>query len=355
MLPRRKSRALFKKSQQRMRRFPIESFQLPICAVSSLSLLNNTRPAQPNASLSISSHCFVTIMPASLVIHPNATAKEMADVMMPLYISDREKFMRAVTIVKHANRHTRPLFPSNVVLNEIPTIPESEREAFKAKYINTNKLNYEDPEAIDRCKSNGRPVQYTRWRWALDNFDTYINMLRVYGHDDDKIQRMLDGVPMCFASKQAYDELRVALKKLAPAIAEEMDWGNVGFVFTGSSVPGFSQNPVKGFRDLPSKITDPMKSDVDICIVADGVNVKVAQCHNDGDEFLEPKRAYPTTVTEILSGMRFGCKDVSEFSKTVAKFYEEWSKKLPGGLQLTFCEDDTDIPPWEARVNIRDI
>lgn len=138
------------------------------------------------------------------VIPPNATDKQMAELFMPLYVEDREKFMRAVTMVKHANRHTRPLFPTGVKLSDIPKIPESETEAFKEKHINTNKLKWGTPEATERCKSNGRPVQYLRWRWALDNFNTYVNMLRVYGHDDTKIALMLEGVPMCLKSREAF-------------------------------------------------------------------------------------------------------------------------------------------------------
>jgi hypothetical protein len=36
-------------------------------------------------------------------------------------------------------------------------------------------------------------------------------------------------------------------------------------------------------------------------------------------------------------------------------FFEEWSKKLPGGLQLTFAEDENDTPPWEIRVPLDDV
>lgn len=262
--------------------------------------------------------------------------------------------MRAVIMVRHAHRHTRPQFPENVNVKDIPAVPADEVDAFKSKHINSEKLKWDSPEGTERC-DNVRSVQYTRWRWALNNIDTFVNMLRLYGHSDDSIQRMLKGIPMCLPSENAYIELRNGLKKLAAEIETEMHWKNVGFVFTGSSVPGFSQNPLKGFRDLPSKITDPEKSDVDICIVADGINISVAECHSDGDEYMEPKYAFPTTVTEITSGMRFGCKNLAEFCKAAAKFSEEWSAKLVGGLQLTFCEDDTDIPPWEARINMRDL
>ncbi|MEM9022509.1 MAG: hypothetical protein AAGB22_02115 [Bacteroidota bacterium] len=291
---------------------------------------------------------------AGATIPPNATEEQMVDALMPLFQEDAARFNRAVVRVKQLNRQTRPLFPGGVSVASVPPVPPAEKDAFKARYISSKYLPYESDEANLRLKSNGRPEQYARWRWALNNLPTYINMLREYGHPDDAIERMLDGVPMCFKTRADYDGLRAALRDLAPRVAAEMDWGNVGFVVTGSSVPGFSQNPLKGIAGLPSKITDPTSSDVDICVVADGVNVTVAQRlrANDADKQTEPRWSFPTTASEITNGMRYGCKDVSKFSTTVGEFYDKWSQILPGGLQITFCEDDTDLPPWESRIDI---
>ena len=62
--------------------------------------------------------------------------------------------------------------------------------------------------------------------------------------------------------------LRAALGELEAEIEAEEDWSHVQFVHTGSSVPGFSPNPRKGHRNLPSNITNPSKSDVGVCIAA---------------------------------------------------------------------------------------
>ena len=82
-------------------------------------------------------------------------------------------------------------------------------------------------------------------------------------------------------------------------------------------------------QELPSKITDATKSDVDICIVADGVNITVAQRHaNDVDNAsssdgsvaaavvrAEPTKSFVTTCSQFTSAIRFGCKDLSQFCK----------------------------------------
>eukprot|EP00171_Calliarthron_tuberculosum_P023768 IDg23768t1 len=65
----------------------------------------------------------------------------------------------------------------------------------------------------------------------------------------------------------------------------------------------------------------------------------------------EPKRCFATTCSATSSATRFGCKDISAVSQAIHKFYLEWSVRLPGGLQFTFCEDDNPTPPWEARID----
>ena len=51
--------------------------------------------------------------------------------------------------------------------------------------------------------------------------------------------------------------------------------------------------------------------------------------------------------------MRYGLRDMAQYeSAAMAAFLAEWTAKLPGGLQLTMCEDALDIPPWESRIPI---
>lgn len=276
---------------------------------------------------------------------------DLVDVLTPLYRADRGKVLRAVAAVKTANRTTRPLFPDGVDVRAVPRVPADEVDAFVSEHISDVYVSWDHPSRPGRMANNGRPAQFARWNWVLSNMETYVNMLRVKGFEDDRIIEMMGGMPLCMPSREAFDELRGALARLAPAIEEEKGWRNVGFVFTGSSVPGFSQNPLKGFPNRPGRITNATSSDVDICIVGDGINLTVSKLIGRDAMAMEPKRAYPTTINEISSGLRYGCTDLVHFCKAAAVFYDEWSVKLPGGLQFTFCEDDTDIPPWEAYID----
>ncbi len=289
---------------------------------------------------------------ASITIDPTQDEENISQKLQEFYIADAAKFQRIVAQVEVACRSTKPKFPGKVVVSDIERVPEAEVEIFKAKHVNMEKLSYDSEEAKNRLK-RVRELQYDRWQWACANLTTYVNMLRVCGHSDVKIQAMFDGIPMCFKNPGAYLELRKALKQLGEEIEAEMGWTNVNFVITGSSVPGFSQNPVKGFADTPSKITSATKSDVDICIVGDGVNKTMTDRLEAG--MSEPKRCFATTCSATNSATRFGIKDLSIVCKSADKFYAEWSKKLPGGLQFTFSEDDNPTPPWEARIDTTEV
>ena len=199
---------------------------------------------------------------------------------------------------------------------EVHDIPRGNLDELRQTNIDKTKLPKSDPEAVDRRKC-GRAIQFRRWQWAKDNITTYVNVLRAAGHADDRIQNMLDGVPLCFANAEEYTTFCRALHSMAPAIEAEMGWRKCGFVFTGSCVPGFSQNPAKGMRDVPSSIVDVGKSDVDICIVADGVNNVVTKLLSQ-DQASEPQKLFITTCTPQMEGVRFGCKNISAFCKAAA-------------------------------------
>lgn len=289
---------------------------------------------------------------SSVTIDPAAPAATTAEALLPYYMADSAKFQRIMAQIEVAGRSTKPKFPTKTNLAGIKHVPEAEQEAFKAAHISMTKLKYHDPEAARRMKKV-RDLQYERWQWACDNTEAYVNMLRLSGFSDERIQAMYDGTPLCFESPEAYREIRVALKQLGKDIEKEMGWTNVNFIITGSSVPGFSQNPLKGHSELPSKITSTSKSDVDVCVSADGINQTMAQLSEAGSS--EPKACFATTCSATTSATRFGCKDISVVCKAAAKFHTEWNEKLPGGLQFTFSEDDNPTPPWEARINTTDV
>ena len=218
-----------------------------------------------------------------------------------LRASDPEGFDRLVALIKYRATTPYPRFPQGLDATAVPELPADEVDAFKSENIDNTKIKDDTPEYHERTSSEYavREAQYARWRWACTHFETYCNMLRVSGHPTESVQAMLKGRPLCFPDQKSFSELVAGLQELGPQLETAMGCANLGFVFTGSSVVGFSQNPLKGnhahanprptvdpcflicrpphpaLREgkylIPSKITSKTKSDVDICIKADGI------------------------------------------------------------------------------------
>lgn len=286
-----------------------------------------------------------------VTIHNGDPIEETASKLLPLYLNDPERFERIVARIRTRGRSSRPRFPE-VLLENITPVPKDEVDEFKKQHVDMSYIHWGEPGADERAK-DVRNLQYARWNWACDYIDIYLNVLRVCGFDDTRIQNMLDGTPLCFKNPDVYAELRAALKKLTADIEKEKGWTGVGYVITGSSVAGFSQNPLKGVADRPTRITDEDSSDVDICIVGDGINRWMMDRMDKGED--EPAFLFPTTCSPTSSATRFGCRDLSKLSSVIGEFHKIWSQKLSGGLQLTFAEDDAPTPPWEARINISNV
>jgi len=245
--------------------------------------------------------------------------------------------------------HSAPLFGFNGKVADVKPVPEAEVAAFKEKYTSDAYKKYDSDFA---SQVNGSPylvrkIQFNRWRFAQKNPEIVINCLRVKGFTDTQIQDMFDGCPLCFETVAAYKEFSAACSKLV-AILEPADipFQNIRVIVTGSSVPGFSQNPLKGITNQPSKITDTESSDVDICFVADGITEWINGLNLDA----AVHRKYPSTCAPKLSATRVGFKSKT-FAQVVPKemydFWKSWDDKLSGGLQITFQDSGADLPPWE--------
>lgn len=273
------------------------------------------------------------------------TRKAVVDQLMTFWKEEPKAYSQLMAELNSKCQSTRCGLPQ-LVVSEVPPIAPEEAEAFAAKHVNSE--YHHDSDVSTERFANSTDIQYTRWDWTIKNTTTYVNVMRAAGHGDDAIQGVFDGRPLCWKDKALWDEFCAACGAFQKAVAAEKGWTLCRMVHTGSAVPGFSQNPAKGFRDLPSKITNPAKSDVDICIVANGVNNTFMALEQDDTK--KTKR-YPSTTGYYNKGMRFAVKfDMKDFSKAVDDFYKTWSAKLPGGLQLTFAEDDQGVPPWEMYI-----
>jgi len=209
-------------------------------------------------------------------------------------------------------------------------------------------------DSADKQNEFSRSLQYKRWEWARGHEWDYLTTLRIRGFSDENIQAMCEGKrPLCFVNHAEHEEWCKSLGELAKDLEHQFGWKNVQFVQTGSSVVGFSTNPMKGVADRPTKITTTDVSDVDLVIVGSGIK-----------EFLEEKakklgkplgHSFPSTRTKTGAfGLRVGCRAPEEVGDKLKNWYDIWATKFEkrGGLQITFDTDPAPhIPPWESWVH----
>jgi len=243
---------------------------------------------------------------------------------------------------------TRVKFAVDVAKVPLPDKPEE----FKATYISHVYLHPDEPEAKKRMEKP-KELMYSRWDWATTNIDKLVNCLRLCGHTDPNIQAMCDGFrPLSFRGENLHTQFLDDLQALKEDLEKEMGWHHVGFVQSGSSVPGFSTNPLKGIANQASKVTDPDSSDVDVVIVGVGVKNWVETLKTKG----AAGHQFPSTGARQSSGtiddeMRFGFKHDEDLPKALAAFRARWCHKFGGGMQNTFALSPTpSLPPWETRV-----
>jgi len=234
-----------------------------------------------------------------------------------------------------------------IVVSSVPRLADDEIESFKAAHVSDIYLHPGEPKFEKRSKKEPIHYQYARWDWLHNNKEKYVNILRVCGFEDAAIQLCLDGKrPLNFTSEEIHRELVHDLAELKTKLETEANLTDVRFVQTGSSVPGFSTNPFKGFAKRPSKITCPHSSDADLVIVANGWENYTAENTKKGLKLLK----YPTTgLRDGTNEVRLGYwkNRVEAYPPALNEFYDKWTAKLGGGLQLTFQEGDPHIAPWE--------
>lgn len=290
----------------------------------------------------------MSVAPSNQITFSSLDSDEgIAQNLFPFVKSDPERFKRIITKIQFDSSPTSPGFP-DVDVSTIPPVPSSALEEFTSFHIDESYVRWGSDEGKKRA-AKARELQYKRWNWAKENVTTYVNVLRVAGFSDESISLMFKGTPLCFQSDDEYMDFRKALAELAPRLEKQHGWTYVNFLITGSSVPGFSQNPLKGIPDRPTKITSPASSDVDVVIVGGGVSETMMS--RMSKELSEPCRCFNTTASDTVSATRFGCVNMAEFCPVLAEFHSEWNEKLPAGLQLTFGEHNVPIPPWEARID----
>ena len=246
--------------------------------------------------------------------------------------------------VDNSGRGTEVL---KVNVASVPHVKEADVEEFKRKYISNDYITSDRAEEYKERLDNLTEIQFNRWDWMTKNPTLYVNMLRLAGHSDSSIQACFDGKRPLGMGEEIHKEYLDSLRELKKRLESETKLKNVRFIQTGSSVTGFSTNPHKGLRDIPSKLTNPESSDLDVVLVAEGVLdfIKEERAKE------APNREYPCTLSrdKNVKGIRYGLKYWSSIPP-VKDWLALWKNKFEGGAQITLQEPNELLPPWERPI-----
>jgi hypothetical protein len=240
-------------------------------------------------------------------------------------------------------------FKCEVDVCSVPELNPDEIENFKNKYFFSCYIEHDCPEYKLRL-ANRHEVMFNRWNWMMNNVEIYVNMLRLRNFSNEQIQNCLGMKrPLCFETSSIYDKFCQDLKNLKVTLENETDLKNIRFVQTGSSVIGFSNNPLKGLIDRPSKVTKNPDSDIDIVIVADKVKIVFGNLKKDN---LKIHEYICVCNKEGLTDIRYGIDDLEKISKGLLEWVRNCNKYLKNMIQITFQDGDPIFPFWEIPLPI---
>lgn len=238
-------------------------------------------------------------------------------------------------------------------VSKVEALKPEEKEEFKKNYCSDICLHPDNKGYKERL-DNAAQIMYERYNWLENNKDKYVNMLRIKGFSDKEIQEALSGrKPFCFKSRNLFDEFCEDLVTLKMNMEKASEFKEVIFFQAGSSVTGFSNNPLKGLEKIPSKITQQANTHYDIVIAATNVKDYFKKIKSKKPEI--KFREYSCISNEKgATDKRYALKNISDLDcKSLEAFHEKWAKKLNVELQITFQDGRPEIPPWELEIPLR--
>ena len=149
--------------------------------------------------------------------------------------------------------------------------------------------------------------QMARWHWVQHHPVRWINMLRRAGFPDEDIDMCNARTkPLDFYSLADYEECKEDLRAAAKAIETRCGVKAAHFVQQGSSCTGFSTNPFKGLRFIPTHIYHD-DSDTDFRLIGEGMRQAVDAAAKGGVHVIERPGAgvlKPSNGPEIFPELR---------------------------------------------------
>lgn len=148
------------------------------------------------------------------------------------------------------------------------------------------KMKPKGAEGVWRSE-NVLQCQMARWHWVQANSVRWINMLRRAGFPDEDIDMCnARSKPLDFLSLADYEECKEDLRAAAKAIEARCGVKAAHFIQQGSSCTGFSTNPFKGLRFIPTHVYHDT-SDTDFRVIGEGMRTAVDDAAKGGVHVIE--------------------------------------------------------------------
>ena len=113
--------------------------------------------------------------------------------------------------------------------------------------------------------------------------EKFVNILRINGFEDNCIQEAFNGIkPLTIKTKETFDQFCERIFTLKAELKKIFKIKNLKVAIIGSSLYGFSNNPLKGLKEIPSNIAKYETCDFDFVFIGIGIDeiVKNAKIKN---------------------------------------------------------------------------
>lgn len=196
---------------------------------------------------------------------------------------------------------------------------------------------------------NASEIVFSRWNWILENNEKFVNILRINGFQDDCIQEAFNGIkPLTIKTKETFDQFCERIFLLKEILMATYKIKELRVAIIGSSLYGFSNNPLKGGKEIPSNIAKIETCDFDFVFIGHGIDEVVKNIKQKNSEDVKNFQ-YIDDYKRI--GIRYRIKRLEENMNSVFEWKKEMKNFLKRKIKIYFQEGDGNLPPWEAIID----
>lgn len=196
---------------------------------------------------------------------------------------------------------------------------------------------------------NSIQIVFDRWDWIVNNTEEYVNMLRINGFSDENIQECFEGQrPLTMNDIETFNQFCDRIFTLKNELKKRYKIKNLKVAIIGSSLYGFSNNPLKGDKTIPSNIARSETCDFDFVFIGIGIDELLKKFSDSEDNI----KSFQYVNCNKQKGVRYKVKNLEENMKIVYEWKKEMKNFLNKKIRIYFQEGEGNLAPWEAFIEL---